>query len=146
MTADGLDRFLQAQENVYTQALRELRGGRKVSHWMWFIFPQIEGLGVSETSRRYAIRSLEEAREYLRHPVLGTRLAECTGAVNDLAGRSAREIFGTPDDRKFRSSMTLFALVDGADPVFGSALEKYFAGERDARTVELLGRASESDR
>ena len=141
-----LDRFLQAQENVYARALRELRAGRKVSHWMWFIFPQLEGLGVSEMSRRYAIRSIEEAREFLHHPVLGARLAECTEAVNDHDGLSARQIFGTPDDRKFRSSMTLFELVDCADSVFAAALEKYFAGERDARTIELLRRASEDDR
>jgi uncharacterized protein (DUF1810 family) len=143
--AHELDRFLRAQKNVYAQALRELRAGRKVSHWMWFIFPQLEGLGVSEMSRRYAIRSLEEAREFLRHPVLGARLSECTEAVNDHDGLSARQIFGTPDDRKFRSSMTLFERVAGADSIFASALEKYFAGERDARTIELLRRASEHD-
>jgi uncharacterized protein (DUF1810 family) len=141
-----LARFVHAQENVYERALEELRAGHKRSHWMWFVFPQLEGLGSSATSSRYAIRSIQEARKYLRHPVLGARLAECTAAVNQHDGRSARQIFGTPDDRKFRSSMTLFALVAGADSVFTSALEKYFAGERDARTIELLGRASEDDR
>jgi uncharacterized protein (DUF1810 family) len=140
-----LARFVHAQQNVYERALEELRAGHKRSHWMWFVFPQIDGLGSSAMSRRYAIRSIREAREYLRHPVLGARLAECTAAVNELDGRSARQIFGTPDDRKFRSSMTLFELVDGADSVFASALVKYFAGERDARTIELLRRASEGD-
>jgi uncharacterized protein (DUF1810 family) len=141
-----LDRFLEAQEDVYEEALRELRAGRKVSHWMWFIFPQFDGLGMSETSRRYAIGSLDEARAYLRHPVLGARLTECTEAVNDLDGFTALQIFGTPDDRKFRSSMTLFELVSGPESPFASALDKYFSGERDARTIELVRRAAESDR
>ena len=109
--AYDLDRFLEAQENVYAEALEELRAGRKRSHWMWFIFPQFDGLGVSPTSRHYAIRSLDEARAYLRHPLLGVRLAKCTETVNDLHGLSAREVFGTRDDRKFRSSMTLFELA-----------------------------------
>lgn len=146
VTAYNLDRFLQAQEDVYVQALQELGAGHKESHWMWFIFPQFDGLGLSAISRRYAIRSLQEAGEYLRHPVLGARLAECTEAVNDHDGLSARQIFGTPDDKKFRSSMTLFELVDGDDSVFAAALEKYFAGERDARTIELLRGPSEDDR
>lgn len=136
-----LARFLDAQEGVYEQALAELRAGRKESHWMWFIFPQFEGLGSSETSKRYAIRSLDEASAYLRHPVLGARLEECTEAVNALEDLTAKEIFGSPDDLKFRSSMTLFELVVGPETPFGSALEKYFARERDARTIELVREA-----
>ena len=111
---------------------------------MWFVFPQLDGLGMSETSRRYAIRSLEEARAYLRHPVLGPRLLACTEAVNALEGRSARELFGTPDDAKFRSSMTLFALVSEPGSPFARALDKYFAGEPDARTIELAELAARS--
>ena len=136
-----LARFLDAQEGVYEQALAELRAGRKESHWMWFVFPQFEGLGSSETSRRYAIRSLDEAAAYLHHPVLGARLIECTEAVNALRGLTAEQIFGTPDDRKFRSSMTLFEIVVGPESPFTSALERYFSRERDARTVELVRRA-----
>ena len=146
VVAYDLDRFLEAQEGVYAQALEELRAGQKVSHWMWFIFPQFDGLGMSEMSRRYAIKSLDEAGAYLRHPVLGARLTACTAAVNDLDGLTARQIFGTPDDRKFRSSMTLFELVSGPGSPFASALEKYFSRERDARTIELVRRAAEGDR
>ena len=113
---------------------------------MWFVFPQFDGLGSSEMSRRYAIRSFDEADAYLRHPVLGARLVECTEAVNALDGLSARQIFGTPDDRKFRSSMTLFELVSGPESPFTSALEKYFERERDARTIELVRLATEGDR
>jgi uncharacterized protein (DUF1810 family) len=137
VVAHDLDRFLEAQEGVYPQALEELRAGRKRSHWMWFVFPQFDGLGASPTSRRYAIRSLDEARAYLRHPVLGPRLLECTEAVHGLDGVTARQVFG-PDDVKFRSSMTLFELASGPESVFGSALSKYFDGERDARTIELV--------
>jgi uncharacterized protein (DUF1810 family) len=143
VTGYHLDRFLQAQEGVYTRALQELRAGHKESHWMWFIFPQFAGLGTSAMSRRYAIGSLDEAGAYLRHPVLGTRLTECTEAVNALDGLSARQIFGTPDDTKFRSSMTLFELVSAPGSPFASAVEKFFAGERDARTIELVRLASE---
>lgn len=142
MSEFDLDRFVRAQEGVYAQVLEELRAGRKRSHWMWFVFPQFDGLGTSEISRRYAIRSLEEARAYLRHPVLGARLVECTRTVNAHDGLSARELFGTPDDRKFRSSMTLFELVSEPGSPFARALDKYFAGERDGRTNELAGLAS----
>ena len=138
-----LDRFLDAQADIYPQALEELRAGAKRSHWMWFVFPQLDGLGTSATSRRYAIRSLEEAGAYLRHPVLGARLVECTEAVNALEGLSASRIFGTPDDRKFRSCMTLFELVSGSGSPFDSALAKYFSGERDPRTLELVRIASQ---
>ncbi|MGE0358092.1 MAG: DUF1810 domain-containing protein [Burkholderiales bacterium] len=137
-----LARFVDAQAGNHAQALEELRAGRKRSHWMWFVFPQFEGLGLSATSRRYAIRSLDEARAYLAHPVLGARLLECTRATNTLAGRSAHEIFGSPDDRKLCSSMTLFELAAGPGSEFSKALEKYFDGRRDAKTLELVRLAS----
>lgn len=138
MTGFDLERFITAQAAVYEQALGELRAGRKRSHWMWFVFPQITGLGISETSKRYAIRSIQEASAYLRHPVLGERLVECTRAVLSLEDRSAFDIFGEPDCHKFRSSLTLYACVEGADPIFQSALEKYFEEEPDTRTLEIL--------
>jgi uncharacterized protein (DUF1810 family) len=133
-----LSRFLAAQEGVYESALQELRAGRKRSHWMWFIFPQIDGLGTSATARRYAIRGLVEARAYLAHPVLGARVAECTRTVNGLQGRTALQIFGTPDHLKFRSSMTLFELAAGARSGFSVALDKYCSGKRDPETLRLL--------
>ena len=133
-----LERFVEAQEGVYAQALGELRVGRKTGHWMWFIFPQIAGLGRSSMAERFAILSLEEARAYLEHPVLGARLKECTQAVADVEGRTAHEIFGFPDDMKFRSCMTLFARAASEDEIFGKALEKYFGGEEDGLTVEKL--------
>jgi uncharacterized protein (DUF1810 family) len=145
-----LARFLKAQDGVYEQAVDELRSARKRSHWMWFIFPQFAGLGTSTCSLRYAIKSLAGARAYLQHSVLGPRLLECTRIVNRLQGRSAREIFGAIndiDEMKFRSSMTLFELVSGPETEFTSALEKYFAGERDPRTLDLVRpAASESGR
>lgn len=140
MTADDrfdLARFVAAQDDCYAQALAELRAGRKASHWMWFVFPQFDGLGFSAMSRRYAIRSLDEARAYLDHELLGARLLECTAAVNRLEERSAHAIFGSPDDMKFRSSMTLFELAAGQASPFAAALDKYFAGGRDPRTLEL---------
>jgi uncharacterized protein (DUF1810 family) len=142
-----LARFLKAQAGVYDQVVDELLSGQKRSHWMWFIFPQFEGLGMSATSHRYAIQSLAEAQEYLRYPVLGPRLVECTRMVNRLQGRSVRQIFGAPDDLKFRSSMTLFEIASGSESEFASALEKYFAGERDTKTRELVRlTASASDK
>lgn len=135
----NLHRFLEAQETTYERALVEIRGGRKQSHWMWFIFPQFEGLGTSAMARRYAIRSLEEAEAYLRHPVLGPRLFECAEAALAIPGRSASDVFGYPDDLKLRSSTTLFARVSPAGSVFERLLEKYFAGEHDERTTGLLG-------
>lgn len=134
----GLERFVQAQADTYDGAMAELRAGCKRSHWMWFVFPQIAGLGSSPTSRRFAIRGLAEAQAYLQHPLLGARLAECTAAVNALQGRSAREIFGVPDDSKFRSSMTLFELAAGPQSPFAAALQRYFGGARDPRTLELV--------
>jgi uncharacterized protein (DUF1810 family) len=139
MAAD-LSRFLKAQEYDYEQALREIRGGRKRSHWMWYIFPQIQGLGFSSTAQYYAIRDLQEAKDYLAHPVLGARLKEISSALLDLEGLSASEIFGYPDDLKLRSSMTLFRLADLNEPVFLEVLEKYYDGEPDSRTVDLAAR------
>ncbi len=137
-----LKRFLDAQEQVYERALAEIRGGRKYTHWMWYIFPQYEGLGFSSTSRRYAIHSLAEAEAYLAHPVLGRRLVECAEAVLGVTGSTAHEIFGSPDDLKLRSSATLFACASTPGSVFDRVLERYFEGERDPKTLKLLGLAS----
>jgi len=133
-----LSRFLAAQDGIYEEVLREIKSGQKRSHWMWFVFPQISGLGSSAMARRYAIRGLDEARNYLDHPILGARLAECTRIVNSLQGRSALQIFGTPDHLKFCSSITLFEFVAGADSEFSRALNKYCAGKRDLTTLGLL--------
>jgi uncharacterized protein (DUF1810 family) len=136
-----LQRFIEAQDRVYPRVVAELRAGRKTSHWMWFVFPQLAGLGSSPMAQRYAIASLDEARAYLAHPVLGVRLRECTQLVLDVKGRDIGDILGYPDDLKFRSSVTLFACIDDAPPVFEAALQQFFRGEPDARTLELLGRA-----
>ena len=133
-----LNRFLTAQEKVYRTALAELKNGRKRSHWMWYIFPQLDGLAKSATSKRYAIKSIEEARQYLNHPVLGARLAECAQAVLAVEGRSVSEIMGYPDDLKLKSSMTLFASLPEAPAAFPSILDKYFQGERDVNTLNIL--------
>jgi uncharacterized protein (DUF1810 family) len=135
----NLARFVEAQSGTYETALAELRAGQKRSHWMWFIFPQIAGLGSSPMAQHYAISSIEEAQAYLAHPVLGSRLKACTEAVNGQDGRSAHEIFGSPDDMKFRSSMTLFGEADPAEPAFRTALDRYFGGERDPLTLSRLG-------
>lgn len=148
MTSDDphdLNRFVRAQEHDYARALAEIRSGRKRTHWMWFVFPQLDGLGFSETARRYAIRSLEEARVYLAHPVLGPRLVECAEAVLTVQGGSAREILGAPDDLKLRSCATLFAEVAPAGSVFRRVLEAYFGGEADGRTLALLGCSNDRD-
>jgi uncharacterized protein (DUF1810 family) len=134
----NLERFLSAQSSAYGPALAELRSGRKRTHWMWFVFPQFEGLGQSATSRHFAIKSLEEARAYLNHPVLGSRLRECAEAVRAVEGQTASDIFGFPDDLKLRSSMTLFAAVAEPESVFERVLEKYFQGKHDERTLQLL--------
>ena len=131
----NLDRFVAAQDPVYSDVLAELRTGHKHTHWMWFIFPQIEGLGSSEMARRYAIGSEDEAAAYLAHPVLGPRLRECARLVATHAGRDIGEIFGSPDDRKFQSSMTLFADVAPDEAVFQSCLDIFFDGEADAATM-----------
>lgn len=137
----NLDRFVTAQAACYERVLAELRRGRKATHWIWFIFPQIAGLGRSPTARFYAIGSLDEARAYLHHPVLGPRLLECTTTVNAIPGGSAYDIFGGIDELKFRSSMTLFAVIATDNPVFQAALDRYFEGARDPLTLERLGEA-----
>ena len=134
-----LERFVQAQETVYSRVVVELREGRKRSHWMWFIFPQIAGLGFSAMAQRYAITSREEADAYLSHALLGPRLITCTNLVLAVKDRSINAILGAPDDVKFRSSMTLFAAVSD-EPIFRDALAKYFAGERDRATLDILAR------
>ena len=136
----NLDRFVQAQDPILAQVEQELHDGRKRSHWMWFVFPQFRGLGHSAMARHYAIASMAEARAYLLHPVLGPRLAGCTALVNTVTDRSSVEIFGSPDDRKFHSSMTLFSLADPDAMVFRQALEKYFDSEPDRLTAELVER------
>ncbi len=135
-----LDRFVRAQDPVLDQVRRELAEGRKRSHWMWFVFPHLRGLGRSATAQHYGIGSLAEARAYSAHPVLGPRLVECTGLVNRVEGRSVHEIFGGPDDLKFHSSMTLFASANPDAPTFRAALDKYFGGAMDSLTVEKLRR------
>ena len=140
--ADGpsdLGRFVEAQRGgVHEQALAELRAGRKRTHWMWFVFPQLAGLGLSPTALHYGIRSLAEAQAYLRHPVLGPRLRECARALLELEGVSAEAIFGYPDVLKLKSSMTLFAAVPDVGPEFAAVLARYYGGARDPRTLGLL--------
>ncbi len=140
MRSFDLERFVAAQEGVYPQALAELKRGEKASHWMWFVFPQIAGLGFSMMAQRYAIRSADEARAYLAHPLLGARLREVTEAVLAHRGKPAEAIFGTVDALKFRSSMTLFEAAAEDPAPFGRALELFYGGERDAATLKLLGR------
>jgi uncharacterized protein (DUF1810 family) len=133
-----LERFVDAQRDVYAQALAEIRAGRKRTHWMWFIFPQIAGLGSSVTSQHFAIHDRAEAQAYLDHPILGPRLIECARALLDLDAGSASDVFGYPDDMKLKSSMTLFSEVSGRGSVFAQLLDKYFNGQSDERTVKLL--------
>jgi uncharacterized protein (DUF1810 family) len=139
----NLHRFVQAQDPVYASVLAELRGGRKRTHWMWFIFPQIAGLGHSATSKHYAIQSRAEAQSYLAHPTLGQRLIECSETILHISGRSAWDIFGSPDDMKLRSCMTLFAALPDAKPVFSAVLGKYFGCKLDRRTLDLLSTADQ---
>ncbi|PTR16058.1 uncharacterized protein (DUF1810 family) [Nitrosospira sp. Nsp2] len=134
----NLQRFVDAQRPVFESACRELRQGRKQSHWMWFIFPQVQGLGRSEMAQRFAISSREEAEAYLAHPILGPRLRDCSRIVADLKGHSVEDIFGYPDDMKFRSSMSLFAQVTANNEIFQQCLEKYFQGEPDPGTLAAL--------
>jgi len=143
--AYNLARFVRAQETVYAQVLSEIRSGKKRTHWMWYIFPQVEGLAFSATSQRYAIKSVAEAKAYLDHPILGPRLLECAEAVLQVDGRSAVEIFGSPDDLKLRSCATLFASVSPPDSVFDRLLRKYYRGGRDGKTLQLLGIAPEGE-
>lgn len=134
----NLNRFLQAQDDYYEQALSEISSGRKRTHWIWFIFPQFQGLTSSFTSTLYSIKSLEETRAFLAHPVLGIRIIECATVLMRVEGRSANEIFGSPDDLKVRSSATLFASISPPDSVFERLLEKFYYSERDDKTLELL--------
>ena len=134
----SLERYVKAQAPVYAQALAELKRGSKQSHWMWYVFPQVAGLGHSAMSHTYAIQSLEEARDYLAHPVLGARLRECCRIVMALDGKTAHEIFRSPDDLKFRSCLTLFARAAPDEPLFDDLLVKYFGGQEDPATLELL--------
>ena len=134
----NLERFVEAQKHSYSTALSEIKSGRKRSHWMWYIFPQIKGLGYSSTAQYYAIQSREEAEAYLEHPALGKRLVEISEELLKLKSSNAREVFGYPDDMKLKSSMTLFFLVSG-ETVFRQVIDKFFGGEMDERTKELLG-------
>lgn len=136
--SQSLQQFLDAQQNTYQQALTEIKNGRKRSHWMWFIFPQIAGLGFSETSKLYAIKNLEEAKLYLDHDVLGPRLIEISKALLGIEGKTANQIFGNPDDMKLKSSMTLFSSPANANPVFEEVLTKYFNGVRDQKTLQII--------
>jgi uncharacterized protein (DUF1810 family) len=135
---NDLKRFLDAQENDFERALAEIKRGRKQSHWMWYIFPQIAGLGSSETSRFYAVKTLAEAELYLAHPVLGARLVEISEALLEIEGKTANQIFGSPDDMKLKSSMTLFGALKNTNPIFQSVLDKYFNGTNDLRTLQLI--------
>jgi len=135
---NDLKRFLDAQANDFERALAEIRRGRKQSHWMWYIFPQIAGLGSSETSRFYAIKTLAEAELYLAHPVLGARLVRISEALLEIEGKTANQIFGSPDDMKLKSSMTLFGALKNTSPIFQSVLDKYFNGKKDLRTLQLI--------
>ncbi|NML46406.1 DUF1810 domain-containing protein [Ramlibacter sp. G-1-2-2] len=139
--ADPLDlqRFVAAQDSAIADVRDELAHGRKRSHWMWFVFPQLKGLGMSSTAQFYGLGSLEEAQAYLAHPVLGPRLVECCELMLQVPGRSAHDILGSPDDLKFRSCATLFGLAAPQEKVFSECLEKFYAGEQDPKTLELLG-------
>jgi uncharacterized protein (DUF1810 family) len=140
-----LIRFVRAQEGSYVRALAEIKRGRKESHWMWYVFPQFRGLGQSDTSRRYAIRSTAEARAYLEHPVLGPRLKVCCEAALAVKGPSAHQIFGSPDDLKLNSCATLFTRVSAAGSVFHRLLDKYYDGKADDKTLRLMAAAAKGD-
>jgi uncharacterized protein (DUF1810 family) len=133
-----LERFVEAQGPVSDRVMRELEAARKTSHWMWFVFPQIAGLGTSPMAVRFAITSLDEAKAYLAHPILGARLRRCTRLVNAIEGRSALDVFGSPDDLKLRSSLTLFARAAPDETLFADSLDKYFGGVADPKTLERL--------
>lgn len=135
---NNLQRFIDAQETDYQTALSEVKNGRKQSHWMWYIFPQIQGLGFSETSRSYAIKDLNEAETFSKHPVLGSRLITICNELLTLSGNNATRIFGTPDDMKLKSSMTLFSALHNADPVFQMVLDKFFNGAKDNKTLQVI--------
>lgn len=135
---NDLQRFLDAQERDYQTALTEIENGRKQSHWMWYIFPQIDGLGFSSAAKFYAIRDLDEAKSYFEHPVLGQRLIEISQAMLAVEGKTANRILGSPDDMKLKSSMTLFGALENTNPVFQKVLDKYFGGAKDQRTLEKI--------
>jgi uncharacterized protein (DUF1810 family) len=141
MAQFDLQRFVEAQEPIYDEIRSELTAGTKTSHWMWFVFPQLQGLGRSAMAIKYEIASIEEAQAYWQHPILGVRLKECVELVLAVKGRTAFQIFGTPDDLKFRSCMTLFSKAVPAEPLFKRALARYFDGRDDSRTTELLARS-----
>ena len=136
---NDLNRFTEAQKNDYETALAEVKRGRKQSHWMWYIFPQIAGLGFSSTSKFYAIKDAAEAENYLAHPILGNRLIEISNALLEVEGKTASQIFGSPDDAKLKSSMTLFGALENTNPVFQKVLDKYFDSAKDRKTLELIG-------
>ncbi|TDW46674.1 uncharacterized protein (DUF1810 family) [Flavobacterium sp. 270] len=135
---DGIERFVVAQNRVYQQALREIKNGKKLSHWMWFVFPQIRGLGFTDYNVYYGIKDLNEAGYYLNDPILGKRLIEISQAVLSQEGKTAKEIFGKPDERKLKSCMTLFTQIQNTNPVFQKVLEKYYNGSIDDKTIEIL--------
>ena len=135
---NSLKRFLDAQDQDYARALAEIRNGRKQSHWIWYIFPQISGLGYSSTAIFYSIEDIQEAEDYLRHPVLGSRLVETAKALLGINGKTANQILGNPDDLKVRSSMTLFNLLENTDPVFQAVLDKYYNGKPDEKTISII--------
>jgi uncharacterized protein (DUF1810 family) len=141
----NLNRFVEAQEQNYEEALAEIKSGRKRSHWMWYVFPQLDGLAFSSTSKHFAIKSLDEARAYLQHPGLGPRLLECAQALTQIQGRTASQIFGSPDDLKLKSSATLFAHVSPLGSVFHQVLTKYYRGSADEKTLQLLSVASDPE-
>jgi uncharacterized protein (DUF1810 family) len=137
-TVSNLNRFLEAQETKYSDALSEIKNGRKLTHWMWYIFPQISGLGFTDFNVLYAIQNKEEATQYLNHPVLGKRLIEITKAVVEIEEKTALEIFGKPDERKLKSSMTLFSILNDPNPIFQQVLDKYYKGMKDENTLQLI--------
>ena len=139
-SSNSLTRFTEAQAQNYADALAEIKNGKKRTHWMWYVFPQIQGLGNSEFARFYAIKDLEEAEAYFKHPVLGSRLIEISSSLLKLKGNDAYAIFGSPDDMKLHSSMTLFSLVPNADPVFEAVLQKFYNSEKNSKTLMILGR------
>lgn len=140
MNNQTLQRFIDAQERDYTTALTEIKQGRKRSHWIWYIFPQIQGLGYSETSKFYAIKSLQEAEAYLKHPVLGTRLIDISKELLTLESNNATQVMGSPDDVKLKSSMTLFAALNNTDDIFQLVLNKFFNGSKDVQTLRIVGK------
>jgi uncharacterized protein (DUF1810 family) len=144
VTKNNLKRFVDAQESSYSDALAEIKNGRKQSHWMWYIFPQIRGLGHSETSKYYAIQDLNEAELFLTHPVLGKRLIEISEVLLGLEGKTANQIFGSPDDTKLRSCMTLFSSLPGTHPVFEAVLDRYFNGAKDNKTLYIISETSKN--